>query len=298
MKNAVSNIGIDFRKGGQINQFINNYTDNKIALVGFIISSVYVLVSLFGPVLISTDPTQVGAGPTMAPPSTEHWFGTDSLGRDIFARTIKGAQISLFVGFTVAITATIIGVPAGLIAGYYRGILDRIIMRTVEVVYVFPSILLALIVISILGTGLDKIVFALGIAYAIPMARITRGSALSVREEEYIMAATSYGERDYNILFKDMLPNMLSSVLVQATLIYAFAILAEASMSYLGLSAEPPTPTWGIMVTDGQAFVTTAPWMTIFPGLAIIIAVLGFTFMGVGLRDALDPQADVEEDSA
>jgi len=287
----------DIREGSQLDLIINRFRRNKLAVTGFAISFVYIGVSLVGPFLTPYDPGQAGVGPNLAPPSAEHWFGTDPFGRDIFSRVVKGGQISLFVGFTVVFVACGVGVPAGLVAGYYRGILDRIIMRAVEVIYIFPSILLALIVIAILGTGLDRVIFALGLAYAIPMARITRGSALSVREEEFIMAAISYGERDYNILTREMLPNMISSVLVQATLIYAFAILAEASMSYLGLSAEPPTPTWGVMVTQGQAYLSVAPWVTLFPALAIVVAVLGFTFIGVGLRDALDPQTDVQEGS-
>lgn len=292
---VASRVMPDIREGSQLDLFITRFKRNKLAVLGFVISATYIGVSLIGPFLTPYDPGQAGVGPNMAPPSAEHWFGTDPFGRDIFSRVVRGGQVSLLVGFTVVFVACGIGIPAGLVAGYYRGILDRIIMRTVEVVYIFPSILLALIVIAILGTGLDRVILALGLAYAVPMARITRGSALSVREEEFVMAAISYGERDYNIIAREMLPNMVSSVLVQATLIYAFAILAEASMSYLGLSAEPPTPTWGIMVTQGQSVISIAPWVTLFPALATVVAVLGFTFMGVGLRDALDPQTDVQE---
>lgn len=297
MTTIIHRVVPDVREGSQLDLFIKRFRRNRLAVFGFAISLVYIIVSLIGPFFTPYDPGQVGVGPNLAPPSAEHWFGTDPFGRDIFSRVVKGGQISLLVGFTVVFVACGVGIPAGLVAGYYRGILDRVIMRTVEVVYIFPSILLALIVIAILGAGLDRVIFALGLAYAVPMARITRGSALGVREEEFVMAAISYGERDYNIITREMLPNMVSSVLVQGTLIYAFAILAEASMSYLGLSAEAPTPTWGIMVTQGQAVLSVAPWVTLFPALAIVVAVLGFTFIGVGLRDALDPQTDVQEGS-
>ncbi len=288
-----SMFGLNIRPGSQLDMAIRKFSQNKLAMFGLIGSLIYVFISLVGPFFMPYDPTSTGVGPNLAPPSTEHWFGTDHNGRDIFSRVIEGARISLFVGFSVVAVACVVGVAAGLISGRYGGIIDGIIMRTIEVIYVFPSILLALIVVAILGQGLDRVLLALGLAYAIEMARITRGAALSVREEEYILASESYGEHEKFIMLREMLPNMMSAVMVQATLIYAFAILAEASLSYLGLSAQPPTPTWGIMVSQGQTYIGIAPWVTIAPGIAILFAVLAFTFLGIGLRDALDPKTEV-----
>jgi len=251
---------------------------------------VYAVLAIVGPELAPMGPDQIDATNTLAPPSGTHPFGTDSYGHDIFSRTLVGARQSLKVATLSVGFALFVGTPIGLVASYYQGKTDSVIMRSVDVMLAFPSILLALIVIAILGPGLNKAILALGIAYTPIMVRITRASGLSVRQEEYVLAAIAYGESNRGVMFNDMLPNLLSSVIVQATITFAFSILAEAGLSYLGLSAQPPTVTWGVMISEAQSVIEIAPWASLFPGIAITFTVLGLTFFGVGLRDALDPK--------
>jgi len=288
---------LNIRQGSQVDLIIRRFKRNKLAVFGLLLSTFYITVSLLGPLLAPHDPFQTAAGPAMQGPTLTHPMGTDQLGRDVLSRVLYGGRISILVGVATVALATVGGVTFGLIAGYFRGWVDESIMRIVDVFFAFPNILLALVIVAILGPGLDRVVLALGVAYGIYMTRVARGSAISVREEEYIMAAISYAERTSYIMYREMLPNMLSAVMVQATLIWAFAILAEATLSYLGLSAQPPTSTWGVMVSDGQAIIAQAPHAVIFPGIAIMISVLGLTFLGVGLRDALDPHSDTEADA-
>lgn len=286
---------VDIRPGSQADLFLRRFVQNKLAIVGFVITSFYLTVSFVGPLLIPHDPHTVGLGPALQPPSSEHWLGTDQLGRDVFSRVIVGGRISILVGVSVVALGSVVGVTLGLIAGFFRGMVDNGIMRWVDVMFAFPNVLLAIVIVAILGEGLAQVILALGIAYGVYMTRVVRGSAISVREEEFIMAAISYAERAHQIMFREMLPNVMSAVIVQATLIWAFAILAEATLSYLGLSAQPPTVTWGVMVSGGQDVVVVAPWTVIAPGFAIMISVLGLTFLGVGLRDALDPYGEVDD---
>lgn len=285
---------VTIRQGSQVDLIIRRFIKNKLAVFGFFLTVFYLLASLIGPFFAPHDPFQIRVAEPFAAPSMAHPFGTDHLGRDIFSRVLQGGRLSIVVGGGVVLASTISGVTFGLIAGYFQGKVGYTIMRIVDVALTFPSILLALVIVAILGAGLDRVILALSISYGIYMTRVARGSAVTIRENEYIMAAISYGERSPFIMFREMLPNMLSSVMVQATLIWAYAILAESTLSYLGLSAQPPTVTWGIMVSEGQAIITIAPWAVIFPGFAIMISVLALTFLGVGLRDALDPHGDAD----
>lgn len=288
---------LQIRSGSQLDLIIRRFVRNKLAVFGFILTVIYFAFSIVGPLFMPYDPHQVGVAGPLEPPSMQHYFGTDQFGRDIFSRVIIGARISLLVGATVVAIAVSIGVTMGLISGYFRGMVDGTIMRVVDVMFAFPNILLAIVIVAILGAGLTRVILALGIAYAVYMTRVVRGTAVSEREQEYVLAAISYGERSPFIMLREILPNILSTVLVQATLFWAFAILAEATLSYLGLSAQPPTVTWGIMVSSGQAVISRAPWAVLFPGMAIMVSVLSLTFLGVGLRDALDPHSDIEADS-
>lgn len=280
------------REDSQLDLILTRFRQNRLAMVGLAMTSVYFIVALVGPLLVTKDPASMDTMNTLAPPSAEHPFGTDQYGRDVFARVVMGARLSLRVAVLVVASSATVGVILGLVAGYYRGWVDESIMRLMDVMFAFPSILLALVVIAILGPGLNNAILALAIAYVPTMVRITRGSAISIREEEYVTAAKAYGERDDQIMFREMLPNLISVVLVQATISFAFSILSEAGLSYLGLSAQPPKATWGIMISEGQTYLEIAWWASIFPGLAIMVAVLGLTFLGVGLRDALDPKSD------
>ena len=282
------------REDSQLDRIVRRFSDNKLGLVGLALMIVYLLVSIVGPLFITKDPSSMNAEARYQAPTPAYPFGTDSVGRDVFARVVSGARKSLRVAIATILIAGVPGVSFGLVAGYFRGKVDAAVMRVVDILLAFPSILLALVVVSILGPGLNKAILALGVAFTPSMIRITRASSLSVREEEYVLAARAYGEGSLGIMFREMLPNVVSAVIVQGTLVFAWAILAEASLSFLGLSAQPPTSTWGVMVAEGQNNFMIAPWATLFPGLAIVLTVLGLTFFGVGLRDALDPRTDVD----
>lgn len=275
-------------------QVARRFVRNRLAMVGLLFTIVYIAIALLGPLLVTSDPNAINATTRFQAPGLAHPFGTDRYGRDVLLRIVVGARQSLYVALAVVVSSTTIGVTFGLLAGYFRGLVDETIMRFIDVLFAFPSILLALVIIAILGPGLNKAVLALAIAFVPIMVRVTRGSAISTREEEYILAAIASGENTFDIMFRHMLPNLVSVVMVQATITFAFSILAEAGLSYLGLSAQPPTITWGVMISDGQSYIGRAPWVTFFPGLAIMLTVLGLTFLGVGLRDALDPKTDIE----
>lgn len=288
---------LNIRQGSQLDLIMRRFLQNRLAVFGLVLSAFYFTVSLIGPIFMPHDPFMVGAGGQLEAPSAAHPFGTDLRGRDVFSRVLIGGRISLVVGAAVVGIATLGGVTFGLMSGFFRGYVDGTIMRIVDVMFAFPNILLAIVIVAILGTGLTRVILALGIAYTVYMTRVVRGSAVGEREQEYVLAAISYGERSPFIMLREMLPNILSTVLVQGTLFWAFAILAEATLSYLGLSAQPPTVTWGVMVAQGQQTVVNAPWTVIFPGMAIMLSVLSLTFLGVGIRDALDPHSDVEADA-
>lgn len=280
-------------KNSQTALALRRLRQNKIGMLGLGILLTYVAVAIVGPLFVTTDPNAINAQHRLQGPSLTYPFGTDRYGRDVFARTVIAARANLKVAAVVVVSSTVGGVTLGLLAGYYQGAVDEAIMRVVDILFAFPHLLLGLVIIAILGPGLNKAIIALSIAYLPVMIRITRGSAISVSNEEYVLAAESYGESPVNIMFRDMLPNLLSAVLVQATIIFAFSTLTEAGLSYLGLSAQPPTITWGVMISEAQQTLQIAPWASFFPGLAIMITVLGLTFFGVGLRDALDPKTDI-----
>jgi ABC-type dipeptide/oligopeptide/nickel transport system permease subunit len=281
-------------KDGRIGKVIHRFFQNRLAIAGLLIGGIYLIVGVLGPILAPHDPTAINAAARFQPPSLEHPFGTDTRGRDILSRVMYGARNSLYVAVIVVSIASSIGVTLGLVVGYFRGLVDEVVMRFIDVLFAFPAILLALLIITILGPGLTRAILALSVAFIPIMIRVTRGSAISIREEDYILAARAYGERSYKIMFREILPNLISVVMVQATITFAFSILAEAGLSYLGLSAQFPTITWGLMISEAQSDILRAPWTAIFPGLAIMITVLGLTFLGVGLRDALDPKTEVD----
>jgi peptide/nickel transport system permease protein len=230
----------------------------------------------------------------LAPPSPAHPFGTDSLGRDVLARTVYGAKVSVQVALTAVVVAAAVGSPLGIVAGYAGGTVETVLMRLVDVLLGFPALVLAIGLVAALGFSLTNVVIALGVVYVPQFARIARSSALSVSEEAYVDAARVLGYSRTHIVFREVLPNSVSPLLVQASLLMAFAIIAEASLSFLGLGVQPPTPTWGAMVSAGSGYLTSAPWISLFPGAAIFLSVLGFNLVGDGLRDALDPR-DVSE---
>lgn len=263
---------------------------SKVGRAGLIIIILLLIVAAIAPVLAPYDPFETNILFRYKAPSSEHLLGTDGMGRDILSRIIYGSRISLQVGLISVALALILGVSFGLIAGYYGGKLDMLIMRFMDIMLAFPSILLAIAIVAILGPQLKNAMLAIGIINVPRFARIVRSSVLSIKESEYISAARALGAGDLRIIFKHLLPNAMAPLIVQTTLSIATAILEAAALSFLGLGAQPPSPEWGAMLSDARSSLQKAPWVATFPGLAIIFGVLGFNLLGDGLRDALDPK--------
>lgn len=263
---------------------------NRLAVIGLVVLAVLIFVAIFGTRIAPYEINEINIAERLQAPSGQHWFGTDELGRDVLSRVVVAARVSLQVGFIAVGFALFAGVPLGLLAGYYRGWVDAVLMRAMDVLFSFPAILLAIAILAVLGTGIGNAMIAIGLVYTPIFARITRGSVLVVSEEVYIRAARSLGARDGRIIFTHILPNVMAPIIVQTTLSLAFAILSEAALSFLGLGVQPPNPAWGRMLSEGRNFFQQAPWMGIFPGLAILATVMAFNFVGDGLRDALDPK--------
>ncbi|ARK28411.1 nickel transporter permease [Halalkalibacter krulwichiae] len=270
--------------------FYKKLRKNKAAMVGGFLILFFILVAIIGPYFTPYEPNVQNHVNKLASPSAEHWFGTDHHGRDIFTRIIHGMSITLYVGFFSVVIGAIVGIFLGVVSGYYGGKLDAFIMRVMDVLLAFPGILLALAIVSVLGGSLTNVIIAVGI-FSIPVfARIVRGSTLAVRKLEYIDAVRSLGASDARIIFKHVLPNVTSPLIVQATLSIATSILTASGLSFLGMGAQPPTPEWGAMLSDGRNYMWDAPHVAFFPGVAIVIVVLAFNIFGDGLRDALDPK--------
>jgi len=263
---------------------------NKLAMIGLGIVLTLILVAIFAPWIAPYDPTEPDLTSSLAPPSKEHPFGTDRLGRDVFSRVIYGSRIALVVGVLIVAVQAMIGVPLGLLAGYYGGTIDNVIMRIVDILLSIPSLVLALAIASALGPGLYNVIIAFGVIGWTRFARLVRAEVLSIREKEYIEAAKATGERDVAILIKHILPNVMPTIIVIATLTMPSALILASALSFLGLGAQPPTPDWGAILAEGRVYLRQAPWISTFPGLAIMFTVLGLNFLGDGLRDALDPR--------
>lgn len=263
---------------------------NRLAVIGLAVLAVLVIVAIFAPLIAPYDINDVNISERFSPPSGDYLFGTDELGRDIFSRVVIAARVSLRVGFIAVGIALAVGVPIGLVSGYYGGGVDSFLMRVMDVLFSFPAILLAIAILAVLGPGVGNAMVAIGIVYTPIFARITRGSVLSVKNQVFVTAARSLGAKDGRILRTHILPNVVAPIIVQTSLSLAFAILSEAALSFLGLGVQPPDPAWGRMLADGRSFFQDAPWMAIFPGIAILFTVMAFNFVGDGLRDALDPQ--------
>ncbi|MFC4183728.1 nickel transporter permease [Saccharococcus thermophilus] len=266
------------------------FRKNKIALVGLGIVVFFILLAIFAPLLAPYDFKDQNLAERLQPPSSKHLFGTDDFGRDIFSRVLYGARISLWVGFFSVLGSVIAGSLLGIIAGYYGRWIDGIISRLFDIMLAFPSILLAIGIVAVLGPSLQNALIAIAVINIPNFGRLIRSRVLSIKQEEYIMAAKAIGMSDMRILFHHILPNSMAPIIVQGTLAIATAIIEAAALGFLGLGAQPPNPEWGKMLADSKDFLTQAPWTMIFPGLAIMLTVLGFNLMGDGLRDALDPR--------
>jgi peptide/nickel transport system permease protein/dipeptide transport system permease protein len=269
---------------------------NKTAVAGLIIVVCFVLIAIFAAVLSPHDPVEISLYDQIKPPvwadggAKKNILGTDDLGRDILSRIIYGSRVSLIVALVSVGLAFVLGTLLGSISGYYKGALDNVIMRIMDVILAFPYLLLAIVVVAYLGPSLQNAMMAIGITYVPRFARIVRGSVLEECEKDYVMAAKAVGARDWRIIFIAILPNCLGPLIVQTTLSFASAILDAAALSFLGLGAQPPTPEWGAMIATSRALILRASWVMTFPGIAILLSVLGFNLLGDGLRDALDPR--------
>lgn len=269
---------------------LKRFLSNRSAVAGAGVIAAMVLLALLAPLIASHDPNATNFLAIRKPPSPAFWLGTDELGRDLFARMLYGARASLMAGVISVSIAIVIGVPIGLVAGYYGGIADLVISRCTEALLACPFLILAIALAAFLGPSLANAMIAIGLAAMPIFVRLTRGQVISVKAEEYVDGARAIGLPHRIILFRHVLPNVVAPIIVQATLATASAIIAEASLSFLGLGQQPPAPSWGSMLNTAKNFIEQAPWMSLWPGIAIFLVVLSFNLLGDGLRDALDPR--------
>jgi peptide/nickel transport system permease protein len=270
-------------------KFVRRLFKRKTVAAGMIILTIFVLLAILAPWLTPYSPSKLSIVNRLKPPSGTYFFGTDEFGRDVFSRTIFAARLSLLVGAAVVVLSAVIGVTLGLLAGFFKS-LDTPIARLIDAMMAFPDILLAIALVAALGPSLTTVIVALSIVYAPRLARIVRASTLVIRELPYVEAAQAMGISTFHIMTRHVLRNVLSPILVQATFLFASAMLAEAGLSFLGLGVSPEIPTWGTMIAAGRQYIGQADWMTLFPGVAIILSVLSLQMVGDGMRDMLDPK--------
>ena len=270
--------------------FLSQARRQPLIMLGFVLLVIFVLAAVFAPQLSPTDPLKGQVVNSLKPPSPAHLFGTDKLGREIVSRLLYGARISLFVGFSVVIAASLIGSFLGLIAGYLGGWADEILMRVTDIFFAFPSLILAMAIAGALGPSLQNALIAITTVTSPIYARLIRGQVLALKEREFIIAAHTVGVPAWLILLRHILPNTLAPLLVQASFDLGAAILSVAGLSWIGFGAQPPTPEWGVMISDGRNYMATQWWLATFPALAILLVVTGFNLLGDGLRDLLDPR--------
>ncbi|MGH7888152.1 MAG: ABC transporter permease [Candidatus Binatia bacterium] len=271
-------------------RYYRQFLHNGLGVFGAVVSILVVLLAIVAPLLAPYDPIQVQPDKIFESRSWSHWLGTDELGRDFFSRLIYGARISIFVGVVAVFFKTVVGTFIGLITGYFEGFIDDCLMRCLDVLYAFPRTLLALLILAIVGPSIPALIFVIGLGGIPQFARIVRGAVLSAKQNEYVVAARSLGSTSTRILWRYLLPNVLAPILILSSLSLARAITAEASLSFLGLGIDPTLPTWGGMLRAGGPYLRLYPHLAIFPGLLIMLAVLGFNAMGDAIRDILDPR--------
>jgi ABC-type dipeptide/oligopeptide/nickel transport system permease subunit len=268
------------------------FTRNRSAMVGGGIVLLFALLALLAPLLATHDPFQTSFMTVRKAPSEVFWLGSDELGRDIYSRMLYGARASLMAGVISVVIALVTGVPFGLLAGYFGGWTDSVISRATEALLAIPFLIMAIALAAFLGPSLTNAMIAIGLSATPIFIRLTRGQVLSIKSEDYVQSAKALGSSHARIIVSHVLPNVMPPLIVQATITVASAIIAEASLSFLGLGMQPPNPSWGSMLNTAKNFMSQAPWMSIFPGTAIFLAVLGFNLLGDGLRDALDPRQE------
>lgn len=275
--------------GGERWQILRLLAARKTVLISLVVLALLVLAALLAPWISPFDPYKLSIMNRLQAPGAAHWFGTDDFGRDVFSRVIHGGRLSLLVGFMVVLLAGVLGIALGLTAGFFRGA-DKVVSRLIDAMMAFPDILLAIALVAALGPSLLNVVIALGIVYAPRLARVVRASTLVIRELPFVEAARALGVPTWRIVTVHVLRNLMSPLLVQGTFIFAYAILAEAGLSFLGVGVSPDIPTWGTMINAGQQYMGSADWIMVFPGIAIVLSVLSLQLVGDGLRDVLDPR--------
>jgi ABC-type dipeptide/oligopeptide/nickel transport system permease subunit len=277
-------------RGAPVRRWWRRFARSKGAVFGLAVFVAIVLMAVFADALAPYDPLAQGVGKPLERPSWAHWAGTDSFGRDMASRIIHGSRIALEVGILAVLLAMVVGVTLGLVAGYYGGWLDIVIMRVMDALFAFPIIILAIAMMAIIGFGVINVIIAVAVGFIAPFARVTRGDVLAVKEEPYIEAARLAGIGSLPIIVRHVLPNVAAPIIVQAALRVSGAIITESGLSFLGLGPPPPTPVWGSMIAEGRNFVVMAPHISTMPGLALMLAVIGLNLFGDGLRDTLDPK--------
>ena len=283
---------LEIKKRSQMADIWRHFKKNKAAIAGLILIILFICMAIFAPLIgdYQDDALKMNVRERLQAPNLDNWFGTDEFGRDIFIRIVYGTRISLFVGIISVSIALSIGGLLGSIAGYYGGKIDNIIMRILDVILAIPAILLAITIVAALGASILNLMIAIGIANIPGFARVVRASILSVKDQEYIEAARAIGAKDHTIILKHVLPNSMAPIIVFATLKVATAIMATASLSFIGLGVQPPTPEWGSMLAGGRSYIRDQMYIVLYPGLAIVLSVLSLNLIGDGLRDALDPK--------
>lgn len=279
----------------RLSRFVRRFRGNQLAVVGLVVLATFVALAVLAPVLAPYDPTVTDVPNRLQPPGAEHPMGTDQYGRDVLSRVLFGSRVALLVAVITPLVAMSAGIPIGLAAGYFGGRVDDALMRVMDAIFSFPTILLGLTLVAVFGQSLTNIVAALGVVFVPQFARITRGSAMAAAREEHVKVAKSLGASHARIVAVHVLPFCVSAILVQASIVAALAIVAESGLSFLGVGVPPPRPSWGAMLRVGKGYINSGEWWySVFPGLAIVFSVLGFNLLGDGLRSVLDPRTDPE----
>jgi peptide/nickel transport system permease protein len=281
---------LSVREQRELNRIWRTFAQDRAAVIGLVVTLAMAALAVLAPVLPLASPTDMDLPNRAAFPTVQHPMGTDFYGRDVLSRIIWGGRISLQVGIVSVLSAALLGMPAGLVGAYLGGWVDSVLMRFMDTIYTFPPVLLAIVVVSMRGPGINNVMLALGLIFAPDFARLARASALSVMQQEYILAARVIGVSPLRLVLRHILPNVSAPLLVRASVQYAGAILTESGLSFLGLGPQPPTPSWGSMLNEARGYLMQAPWYPFFPGLTIVIATLSLTLVGDGLTIALDPR--------